>query len=95
MKCIVIYSIFTTDLSYPVEVFLFLNKLGRHWVEFAQFLGFSVDEVETLQSLSCHVTEDEIRNFSKVWRMPDLKSRKNEEILYHVLQVANITLGMC
>ena len=90
-----ILSIFSTDQSYPVEVFLFLNKLGKHWVEFAQFLGFSVDEVETLQSLSCHGTEDEIRNFSKVWQMPDLKSRNNDKVLYRVLQVANITLGMC
>jgi hypothetical protein len=78
--------------SYPLEVLVFLEKLGKHWEEFALFLGFTREDVGTLRELSRHDTRQEIKNFSKVWRMPDFKKRINDEILYGALQMANIRL---
>ena len=77
------------DKSYPVELLIFLERLHHHWEKFAFFLGFTVDEVDAIQSCeSC------IGCFQRVWRMPDLKRRHNEEILYLTLQKADIRLGM-
>ena len=72
---------------------MFLEKLGRHWEEFALFLGFTGEEVGILQRASHGSTEQEIRNFSKVWRMPDLTKQINDDILHHVLEIANINPG--
>ena len=74
---------------------MFLEKLGKHWEEFALFLGFTREDVGTLHESSHHDTRQEIKNFSKVWRMPDFKKRINDEILYGALQMANIRLGAC
>lgn len=90
---VLITYLYFLDKSYPVEVFLFLNKLGKLWIEFALFLGFSNDDIGTLRYLSCCDTKNEIKNFSKVWRMPNLEPRKIDEILHSVIQVANINLG--
>ena len=82
-----------SDQSYPVEVLVFLEKLGKRWEEFALFLGFTGEEISILQHASHGNKEQEIRNFSKVWRMPDLTKRVNDEILHRVLEKANIDPG--
>ena len=84
-----------TDQSYPWEVLQFLKKLGSKWVEFAKFIGFKQDEVEKLLDIAPKNTIKQIQNFSKVWRMPDLTSRKNDDVLDEVLKKARITTGTC
>lgn len=77
-----------------MEVLVFLRDLGEKWVEFAKFIGFEEEEVTRLQDLSPDNITKQIWNFSKLWRMPNLASTKNNEVLYEVLQVANITTGI-
>ena len=86
--------IFITDQSYSLEMLRFLNKLGKHWEKFAKFIGFAEDEVKRLKS-SAPTTKRQIRNFSKVWRMPDLTFEKNEEVLELTLHEAGIDTGTC
>ena len=78
------------DRSYPVEVLQFLKRLGHRWKEFAIFIGFSEGDIDLL---SVGDTNTQLKNLSKVWRMPDLKHRKNNEVLDEVLKIAGITLG--
>jgi hypothetical protein len=75
--------------SYPLEMLRFLRKLGKHWEKFAKFIGFTEDEVKRLKS-SAPTVKRQIRNFSKVWRMPDLTSEKNKEVLELTLHEAGI-----
>jgi hypothetical protein len=72
---------------------IFLDKLGEKWEEFAHFLGFTNDEVYDLKYHSFGNTNQEIKNFSKIWRMPEMK-RKNDDILHRVRIAANINLGV-
>ena len=50
--------------------------------------------MEKLKS-SAPTMERQIRNFSKVWRMPDLTSEKNKEVLELALHEAGIDTGTC
>ena len=87
-----IITTLSLDLSYPAEILIFLDKLGEKWEEFAHFLGFTNDEVYDLKYHSFGNTNQEIKNFSKIWRMPEMK-RKNDDILHRVRIAANINLG--
>ena len=85
---------FITDQSYPLEMLRFLRKLGKQWEKFAKFIGFTEDEVKRLKS-SAPTVKRQIRNFSKVCRMPDLTSEKNKEVLELTLHEAGIDTGTC
>ena len=67
----------------------FLRKLDKEWKKFARFIGFSDDEIRILSGVS---TSHEWKNFSKVWRMPDLGYR-TEAVLEETSVAANIVLG--
>lgn len=81
--CFIIMCALTifTDKSYPIELLRELKKLEEDQLEkFALFLGFTEEEVDTLQSNGI------CENFPRVWRMPDLKRCHNEQILQRTLQ---------
>ena len=80
------------DLSYPAEVLIFLDKLGEKWEGFACFIGFTNDEIDDVKYHSFGNTKQEIKHFSKIWRMPDMK-KKNGDILHRVMNAAKINLG--
>ena len=82
-----------TDRSYPVEVLIFLEQLGEKWEDFALFLGFTGQDLRELKDRSGGNTMQEIRHFSKVWRMPDMKQEQNNNILHRVLNTARISFG--
>ena len=87
--CSLLCSECFADQSYPVELLIFLEMLGQHWEKFAFFLGFTVEEVDEIQS-----SESCIGCFQRVWRMPDLKRHNNDEILHLTLKKADIRLGI-
>ena len=62
-------------------------------MKFARFIGFVEEEVKQLQDLSQPGTKEQVQSFSKVWRMPDLTSSKNDEVLDEMLQTAKIRKG--
>ena len=83
------------DQSYSVEVLTFFSKrLGHLWTEYAAFLGFTAKEIHTVKSYSDGIEGQEPRHFLKVWRMPDLQSKDNNDILYSVLPKAGINIGI-
>ena len=94
LKHIEFYSSFSfsLDKSYPAELLIFLDRLGEKWEFFALFLGFTNGEVRDIRRRSFGKTQQEIKNFSKVWRMPDVE-QETEEILHRVLNAANIIIG--
>ena len=55
-----------TDKSYPVDVWHFLILLDKKWVEFALFIGYSKEEVETIVSSAPNSVNEQIKNFLKV-----------------------------
>lgn len=75
-----------------MELLIFLDSLGEKWEDYALFLGFTNDEIYGLKRRSFGKTQQEIKNFSKVWRIPDME-RANDDILHCVLEEANIDLG--
>ena len=83
----------STDKSYSVDVWHFLILLGKKWVEFALFIGFNEKEVETIVASAPNNINEQIKNFFKVWRMPDLTESKNKKILEDVVALARITQG--
>ena len=83
---------FVTDQSYPLEMLRFLKKLDKHWEKFAEFIGFKEEEVKTLK-YSAPTMEKQLRKFSRVWRMPDLTSEKNDEVLEMTWHKAGIDAG--
>ena len=79
-----------------MELLIFLEgQLGEKWENFAWFLGFTRDETDDIKSDSYGNAKQEIQNFLKVWRMPDLQQKFNDDILYRVCQKAGIKLGTC
>ena len=86
--------IFITDQSYPLEMLQFLKKLGEHWDKFAKFIGYTEEEVKTLKCSAATTTEKQIRNFTRVWRMPDLTYGKNKEVIEMALHEAGIDTGV-
>ena len=84
---------FVTDQSYPREMLQFLKKLGKQLEKFAEFIGFTEEEMKTLKS-SAATMEKQIRKFSRVWRMPDLTFEKNDEVLEMTLRAAGIDTGV-
>ena len=56
-------------------------------------MGFKQVDVEAIESSAPDNCHHQLKNFSKVWRMPDLKKKKNEELLERVLQLAKINIG--
>ena len=83
-----------------MEVLLFLENNQQHWETFALYLGFTAEEVADIQSIS--EAHEDIKYFQRVWRMPDLKKKQNEEILHLTLQQARgantlliLTLPVC
>ena len=82
-----------TDKSYPVDVWHFLILLDKKWVKFALFIGFNEEEVKTIESSAPNSVHEQIKNFFKVWRMPDLTKSNNKKILEEVVALAGITQG--
>ena len=54
-----------TDKSYPVDVWHFLILLDKKWVEFALFIGYSKEEVETIVSSAPNSVNEQIKIFSR------------------------------
>ena len=82
------------DKSYPIEVLRYLKKLtiDKSLRKFATFIGFNEEELDEIESHLPDIQE-QIKIFSKVWRMPDLTEQKNEEMLCMVMHKAGINIG--
>ena len=86
-----VYNI--VDKSFPKDVWYFLVGLKAQWITFATFVGFNKKEVSTIELLTPGLVEKQIKTFSKVWWMPELKEGKNCEILEEVSHQAGIVRG--
>ena len=91
-----VYYIHFLDKSYPIEVLHYLKMLtiDKSLRKFATFIGFTEEELDEIESHSPD-TQEQIKTFSKVWRMPDLTERKNNEVLCMVMRKAGINIGTC
>ena len=92
----ILSNIHSLDKSYPIEVLRYLKMLtiDKSLRKFATFIGFTEEELDKIESHSPD-TQEQIKTFSKVWRMPDLTERKNEEVLCMVMRKAGINIGTC
>ena len=57
--------------SNPPSVCKFLAKCSSKWSQVAAFLGYDKKLIESLISRNFHSTEEQIRYFQRVWRVPD------------------------
>ena len=53
----------------------FVGNLHSQWKEFANYMGYTEDEVRCIREASRHDQDEQTHEFLKLWNMPDCGDR--------------------